>query len=316
MVVAAGASQVVGAAGAGRIAIGALIDRCRGLAHAAVNDVDLAAIGQRLITIEGADEQIGKTVAIDIAGRRHRRPGVVPGALTDDAKAAAGHVKRRHFHRRIGGLAVHHIGVAGIGSCGIGHRRADQEVGQAVAVDITCIGDRYTHRAAGAVALGVDDKPTSPSGNGRGLQRGACGASEDHIDTPGSGADPGGQARARRTDHQIGQAVTIDVACLGYAGAKPVAGAGAMDDKAAGARIHGRQIDGGAAGAAKHHISTTGIGSARGVGLGRAQDDVGQTVAIDIASGTASIDRIVAGKAVDHQPFGCRQIAQIDHRGA
>ena len=94
------------------------------------------------------------------------------------------------------GLAEDDIGLAGIGAAIVAVRRADDEVVEAVAVDVAGRGDAAARLVVGGVAL--DDEPVGRS-EGREVDgREAAGLAENDIGLAGMAAAIVGRGARRR----------------------------------------------------------------------------------------------------------------------
>ena len=147
------------------------------------------------------DDEVVEAVAVDVAGRGYPNAGYIGGVLAVDDEAAVagrdrGEVDLRREARR---LAEHHVAVAGTvarvaGAIGTGC--PDDEVVEAVAVDVAGRG----HRMAGLIAhiLAMEDE-AAVAGCDRGevdLRRKARGLAEHHVAVAGIVAGVAGAIRA------------------------------------------------------------------------------------------------------------------------
>ena len=166
------------------------------------------------------------------AGRERREVDHLPARAVDRAEA-----------RR---LAEHHIGLAGIVAAVVAAVRPDDQVGEAVAVDVARRGDAVAGVVARRIAL--DDEAVGrresvvrsitcrPPAVDRAEARRLA---EHHIGLAGIGA---AVVAAGRADDQVGEAVAVDVARRGDAAAGLVARRIALDDEAVGGRER-REVD-------------------------------------------------------------------------
>ena len=89
----------------------------------------------------GADDDVRPPVAVDVARARDRPAGPVAGRRAVDPEAAATEGREVDLHRR--GLAEDHVGGTRVlAPVVVGARRADDDVAEAVTVDVTGGGDR------------------------------------------------------------------------------------------------------------------------------------------------------------------------------
>jgi hypothetical protein len=142
--------------------------KARGLAehHVAVARLDVriaSAIAKRC-----PNDKVVKAVAVDVAGRRHRKAGLIAHirAMDDEAAVTGRDRGEVDLGRKAGGLAEHHVAVACIAACIAGATAAlcpDDEVVEAVAVDVAGRG----YRRAGPVThvLAMDDEAADPGGH-------------------------------------------------------------------------------------------------------------------------------------------------------
>ena len=102
-----------------------------------------------------SNDQIGQAVAVHVARAPHGIAAHVSCALAVDHEAAGARSDRAEVDGCTGAAAQHHIAATGIGAGGrVAEGRSDDQVGQAVAVDIS----RARHPEAALVtrALAVD----------------------------------------------------------------------------------------------------------------------------------------------------------------
>ncbi len=163
---------------------------------------------------------------------------------------AVGEGVRRHAHRgEVGRAVVHQHGAR------VGGRHG--EVAVAVVVDVA---DAHGQRAE-ADERGVDDRR-------RGRRREARRAAEKDVEAVGA-----------RADHRVGKPIAVDVTGPRDAGAKGARGrAGEVGGRREGER--GRRRRGDACGRAGVHVDAAGDGACGQ--RGRADDQVGETVAVEV----------------------------------
>jgi len=137
---------------------------------------------------------------------------------------------RRKVDGRAAGLAENDIATPGRAACrGVAGPRPDDQVGQAVAIDVAGRGD--TKAAAVTRTLSVDHEAAVAIGDCREVDGRAAGLAEDDIAAPGIAASRG--VAVGRSDDQVGQAVAIDVAGRGHTIAAEVKRTLTVDDEAA-----------------------------------------------------------------------------------
>ena len=97
----------------------------------------------------GADDHVGEAVAVHIAGRGDWKPGEVVCRRAAELEAvAAVEARQIDVGGEATGMAEHHIAGAGKGAVRVGAVGADDDVGEAVAVDIA----GGSNRAAAEIA--------------------------------------------------------------------------------------------------------------------------------------------------------------------
>ena len=137
-------------------------------------------IGQR-----GADDQVGEAVAVDVAGRGDREAAVVTGRHAAELEAVGavegGEVEVGGEAR---GLAEHHVARPGIGSVRIGTAGADDQVVEAVAIDVAGRGDREAALVIGRHAAELEAVGAVEGGEVE-VGAEARGLAEHHIARPG-----------------------------------------------------------------------------------------------------------------------------------
>ena len=129
-----------------------------------------------------------------------------------------------------------------------------------------------------------------------------------------------GLFQPRLDDQQIEMPIAVDIAGTGDAATAVVGSALAIDDKAARALADGRQLNGLARALAKHHIAAAGVGAHGRTWVAQvgADDQVGQTVAVDVAGRAHAASAVVGGNLpIDHKAIGtaaCCHRRQVDTR--
>ena len=183
--------------------------KARGLAEHHIARAGIAAVR---VGAEGADDQVGEAVAVDVAGRGDREAAAVVRRHAAELEAvAAVEARQVEVGGKARGLAEHHIARAGIGAVRVGAVGADDQVGEAVAVDVAGRGDRAAaavvrrHAAELEAVAAVEARQVEVGGKARGL-------AEHHIARAGIVAVRVGAAGA---DDQVGEAVAVDVARRG-----------------------------------------------------------------------------------------------------
>ena len=286
----------------------------RGVVGTAEHHVAAAALGAgRGVAAVRADDQVGDAVGVDVAGGRDIKAALVERGLAVDDEAALPACHGREVDARPRAAAEDHIAAAGIGTaCRVGTEGADDQVGQAVAVEVA--HGRDTAAAAVGTALTIDAEAAAAARHGAELDGGGRRAAEDDIAATrvhacGRVAEPG-------ADDQVGQAVTVDVACGGHGDTAGVAGTLAVDDEAARATGHGGQVDDAGRRAAEDDIAAAGAIPGRGIGCRRAHDQVVQAVAVDISGRGDRVAALVAGAlAIDHKAPGARdQVSDLQRQ--
>jgi hypothetical protein len=125
-------------------------------------------------------------------------------------------------------------------AAGVAIRCADDQIGEAVAVDVA--GSGHAAAAVVAGALAVDDEAAVAGGDRRQLDGAAAALAEDQIAAPGVGAMR--RMAIVRPDDQVGEAVAVEVAGRRDTVATGVVGTLAVDDEAAAAVGDRREVDG------------------------------------------------------------------------
>jgi hypothetical protein len=161
------------------------------------------------------------------------------------------------------------------GSTGGGPRRADDEIGEDVAIGITGTGDAG---ARAVVRVDTVDPETVRAQRGQ-IDRGAAVLAEHGL------AFAGRRVPARVSTEcpydQVGEIIAVDITGAGGAATRAVAGVDDVDPEAAAAqRARGNRPS---AGLAEHHVGLAGKAVAAAIGTVGADGQVGQPVTIDIA---------------------------------
>ena len=109
-----------------------------------------------------ADDQVAHAIAVDVAGGTDRAAGKITRRFTVEHEAVAA-VEAGQCQRRaeLGGFAEHHVAAAGISAVGAGAPSADDQVVDAIAVDVASATDRIPEKSA--VASPSIIKPFVPS---------------------------------------------------------------------------------------------------------------------------------------------------------
>ena len=258
------------------------------------------------ITRLGTHNQVGQAVAVDITGTGYAPTAVVAAGATVDHEAARACGHHAELHGCTAALAEHDIAAPRVGTgCGVAVGRADDQVGQAVAVDIA--GTSHTPAAVVTGTLPIDDKAARPAGHRAEVDGRARRGAKHHVAAARIGPGRGARVAVRSAHNQVGQAVTVDVACAGHAVTALVQGALAVEDKAARSCGHRTELDRCAAAFAKDHIAAPGIDTGGRIAQVGADDQIGQAVAIDIArTRNAGAAGIAGALAVDHKATRAR----------
>ncbi len=99
------------------------------------------------------------------------------------------------------------VGLSGILAVNVYTIRPNDQVGQAVAVDVAGGGNAIAAQVTRTLA--VDDETAGASGHSGQVDRAGSGLAEHDVAAPGIGA--GGRVAVHRPDNQVGQAVAVDV---------------------------------------------------------------------------------------------------------
>ena len=203
---------------------------------------------------------------------------------------------------------------AGAGAAAVVERRADNQVVEAVAVDVA----RRRDGIAGMVVsdLGVDPEAADTQRDVIEVDRREAARRAEH-DIGGAAVEKARAVVVVSADDHIVEAVAVDVAGSRHREAGIIARRLTDDLEAAGARRNGAEVDRRQArSGAEQDIGRTGIGAAGVVVERRRDDDVGETVAIDVASRGDRISRQVVGRLADElEAAGAvRDVGKVDGR--
>src|SRR5258705_6426609 len=215
------------------------VDVCRKSGRLAEHHVSRARGKTVWVCARGADDEIGKAVAVDIAGGRNPKAAGVACGLAADAKPRAA-IETRKF--QIGaetrGLAKDHIGRSGIRTIRVGLRSADCEVGKSVAIDVTGRRDRKAADIARRDAVNLKAVCAIEAGKS---ERRAEARGFPEYDVGGAGREAVG-ACAAGADDEVGESVAVEVSGGGHCDAAVVAG-GLAGNLETSATVKTRKID-------------------------------------------------------------------------
>ena len=187
------------------------------------------ALAGVVVANPGTDDDVVESVAVDVPGPRHREARPVAGVDARQTEAGAAiEARKREIRAPPRGLAEHHVALAGSAAGGIGGPGPDDQVAEAVAVDIA--GSR--HRRARLIRGGstVDAEAGAAVQRRQRQARGPPrGLAEDHE------ALADGIVAALRPDDQVGKSVAVDVAGGADRIAAEVVGVDAVEAEAVGA---------------------------------------------------------------------------------
>ena len=198
--------------------------------------------------------------------------------------------------------AVDHVGFARVKAVvagAVGPLRTDDQVVETIAVEVAGRCHRGAYPVA-VVVLAADHEAAEAGGDGGQVDAGreSCRLAEHHI---GGARIAAAEVGFRGADDQVGIAVAIDVAGGSDRQAGLVAGVLAANHEAAAAGGDVCQADRAAAtaGAAEHHVAVAGIGLGIGrrVAKVRADDQVVEAVAVQVADGGHRAADLVTGIA-------------------
>ena len=242
------------------------------------------------------DQQVGKAIAIHIARAADRVAALVIGCGTVDDKAAGSQAGKFDFFSA--GFAEHHIAFPCIV---VGHMSTDDHIGKSVAIDIACAADRPANAIRGR--LSIHGETTRTSGHCAQIDSRSASLAKHHV------AGTSSRVAQIGADQQICQPIPVDITCTADSVATVFAGS-PVDDKATGARSHGGQIERCGIGCAKHHKAASAVGIA-----GRCPDDqVGQSISIDIASAAERVAAFVPQRGTIEGKASRAQACEIDRR--
>ena len=210
--------------------------------------------------------QISQAVPVHIPDAGHRFAGDRVRRGAADHKALSAQVRRidgaerrptKDHHRRA------RIVASAVGC-------ADKQVGPAVAIDVT--GDGHAAACKTTQVQALNDKALRAQ-VARQLDRCGARSAVHHIALAGFRLI----REPRCANNQIVQTVAIDVAAAADSPAAEVAAGNPIDDEAAASQAG--KINGSGTGTAEHHVAAPRAIS----GILRAHNDIGQSVAVDVA---------------------------------
>jgi hypothetical protein len=170
------------------------------------DDIACTGIGARFpIRGIGADHQVRETIAIDVARRGDRIPGIVAGRQAIQLESGCPVELREIDVGEAAAMAVDHIGRA-VAMVAAGIRRADQQIGIAVAVDVTGRGDRKTGIVAHIGAMDCEALRRRQRGE---IDIGEIAGAEQYVGR--AGAVSRRRARWARPDDDVAVPIAIDV---------------------------------------------------------------------------------------------------------
>src|SRR5262245_26754962 len=269
----------------------------------------------------GADDQVVEAIAVDVAGRRHRAAREIDRilAVNDEAAIAGRHGGEVDLGGEARGLAEHHVAVARTVPCisgPLGKHCPDDEVGEAVAVDVAGRG----YRPAGLIGrvLAVDNEAAVAGDRGEvDLRRKARGLAEHNVAVPRKVAGVAGPVAPRSPDDEVVEAVAVDVPGRRDRAAGLITSILAVDDETA---VPGRDCGKldlrKPRGLAEHHVAVagTGAGVAGAVAIICPNQEVIEAVPVDVAGRghrpPGAVVRILAMDDEAADPGG--RIHQID----
>ena len=224
-------------------------------------------------------------------------------AIDDEASGARRH--GREVNRGARGFPEHHIAAAGFGTGdGVALPCPDNKIGEPVAIDVPRTRHAVTAMIIGT--LSVDDEPARARRHCRQVDRCGPGLPEHHIAAPRIAAS--GRVAVPCPDDEIGESIAVHIPGACHADAACIARALSIDDEAASARRHRRQVDRGGSGSAEHHIALARRGASGCGAVAGPDDKVGKAITVDIA-GTrhAAAAMIVGTLAIDHEAAYARR---------
>jgi hypothetical protein len=174
----------------------------------AEHDVGRAGLGTAGVAVGGADEDLRLAVAVQVAHRADDEPRAVARRLADDLEAARAGGDVAQPDLRKGRLAPDDVGRAGVRAAGIVARRADDNLGLAVAVQVGDRGDRRARLVSRRLAL--HDEAVGAAGGGIcEIDAAGCGLAPDHEGRTGIGRRA--VLHAGRADQDLAAAVAVQV---------------------------------------------------------------------------------------------------------
>ena len=200
------------------------------IAVAAENHIGFTGALTAIVIERRADNEVIKPVAVDVAGRRHAASQLIVRAVARDDEAVIGGkaVNLDHLAAVRGGSAetvgfsVHNVGLAGVTMGVVAEHRADDNVGEAVAIDIAGAGNAPAQLIGWDVVAGDEEAGRLRQGLKLDDALSICGA--DHPKVAGAAEEDKGLAAVdlrvvakSRADDEVVEPVAIDVAGGRYA---------------------------------------------------------------------------------------------------
>ena len=295
--------------------------------RSAIDNVAFPGQVAAVIAVRRADEKIIKTVAVDVAGPRNAKAGKVSRRVAPDNETDFG-AQRRQIDDAAAGAVVdaetiagseQHIGAASIVAGFVVRRRADDNIGEAVAVDVPGVGDALAEFLAGIG--GLNDKAFIGAEIGERDCLAACAIwrakglvpAIDHIRLTGIAARRAVDKNC--ADHNVVETVAIDVAGRGDAAAQLAGRLFAEHDETV-LPGQSRNVDQAAhaeaARLSEHHIGFAGVRRPAG-GPTRTDDNVGEPVAINVP-GRSNVPAgiTIVDVAPDNEAVGRRQKRHVE----
>ena len=209
--------------------------------------------------------------------------------MDDEAAVARGDGGEVDLRCKAAGVAEHHVAGARMVAAVVGTvcaLRPDNQVGEAVAVDVAGRG----HRLAGYIVrtFAMDDEAAVARGDGGeiDLRSKAAGVAEHHVSVACLVTCVAGAVGDQSPDENVIEAVAVDVAGRRDRIAGPIARILAMDDEATVAARHRGEVDlcREAGGLAEHHITVARPSAcvARPVAARSPDDEIVEAVAVDV----------------------------------
>src|SRR3954463_2539340 len=260
-----------------------------------------------------SDRDVVETVAVDVAGRSDAPAGMVERQRALDREALVRTERAEVDIAEAAGMAEHDIGLAGIiiGVADSGIDRADDEVAEAVAVDVARRGDAEACEVAGVRAGDREARRAERAELDVSLRPAMA---EDHIGLACI-RPPAWAVGISGADYDVGEAIAVDVAGRGDAAPGMIAGGGGVNREAGGG-IERFQIDRREGSAmAEDQPGAAGI-LAAGIGVRRADQEIVIAVTIEIAGGGHAPSGTAAGRSSgDDEALAARHRAEIDRAG-